>query len=142
MLDSHWAEKLSRTSVKPRFLSVPNEFQKRLLQSYLTQCDLFYHLSEAQLISLQYMVPICKLWLRVVFTPVSYQQLSFDTAPQCSLHIHPGPILQPEAQGAPKINTFPKSLSSACNQATCKYTSNTGAFLERTLSPAVSTEPA
>ena len=143
MLDSHWAEKLSRIAMKLHFLSVPNEFQKLLLQSYLTQRDLLYHIALAQFICLQYMVPIRMLWLRILFTPVSYQQLSLDTASHCSLYLHLGLILQPEAQGAPKIIiSFPRSLSSACNQAAWKYTSYTGAILERTLSPTVSTKPA
>lgn len=50
MLDSHWAEKLSRIAVKLCFLSVPNEFPKLLLLSCLTQCDLLYHMPPAQVI--------------------------------------------------------------------------------------------
>lgn len=135
--------KLSRIAMKLRFLSVPNEFQKLLLQAYLTQCDLLYHVSPAQFICLQYMVPVCMLWLHVLFTPVSYQQVSLDTASHCSLYLHLDLILQPKAQGAPKINiSYPSILSSACNQAVCKYTSYTGAILGRTSSLTVSTTPA
>lgn len=102
MLDSHWAEKLSRIAMKLRILSMPIEFQKLLLQSYLTHCDLLYHISLAQFICLQYTIPVCMLWLLVLFTSVSYQQLSLDTASHCSLYLHLGVILQPKAKGAPK----------------------------------------
>lgn len=82
------------------------------------------------------MVPVYVLWLHVLFTPVSYQQLSLDTAPHCSFYLHLGLILQPEAQGASERSiSFPRYLSSACNQAACKYTSYIGAILERTLLP-------
>lgn len=85
---------------------------------------------------MQYIVPGYMLWLYVLFTPVSYQQLSLDTAPHCSLYLHLGLILQPEAQGASQSSIiFPRYLSSACNQAACKYTSYTEAILERTFLP-------
>lgn len=76
------------------------------------------------------------MWLYVLFTPVSYQQFSFDIAPHCSLHLHLGLILQPQAQGASKRSiSFPRYLSSACNQAACTHTGYTGAILKRTFLP-------
>lgn len=82
------------------------------------------------------MVPVYLLWLHVLFTPVSYQQLSLGTAPHCSLHLPLGLILQPQAQGASQRSiSFPRYLSLACNQAACTPISYTGAVLERTFLP-------
>lgn len=76
------------------------------------------------------------LWLHVLFTPLSYQQLSPGSASHCSLHLCLGLILQAQAQGASERKiSFPRYLSSACNQAACTHTGYTGAILERTFLP-------
>lgn len=102
MRDSRWTEKPSRTAAKLRFLPVFNAFQKLLLQSYLTQRDLLRHVSLAQFICLQRTVPLCTLWLHVLRSPVSPQQLSPGTASLRFLCHHPALTLQLEAQGHPK----------------------------------------
>lgn len=124
MLDSHWAEKQSRIAMKLCFLSVPNEFQKQLLQLSLTWCDRSYHLFLA-------------IQLFAVYGPcmgVVALTNSSPCIPLLSLLLSGSDCGAQSPGGNPKSAFVFQGASSACNQAVWEEKRNSGTILGRSLS--------